>query len=123
MRCVSNTTPWPSHVLLYRMISLWLVAFFTTRTSHGQHLSSRVGISGPLIKRDAHDNVLRCKIRMRTRPWVTQLHMLPVRFLRPREVLANNLQVMEVGSQRANQCLLVVVNRASKFLFACPWPN
>ena len=46
--------------------------------------------------------------------------MMPARFLRPWEVLEMDIQDLKHESQDGNRYLLVVVDRASKFLFAYP---
>ena len=49
--------------------------------------------------------------------------MLPSRFLKPWEVLELDIHDMGARSEAGNKCLLVVVDKASKFLFAYPLPN
>eukprot|EP00752_Nemacystus_decipiens_P018520 g16605.t1 len=49
--------------------------------------------------------------------------MMPARLLQPWEVLQIDMQDMKVKSEKGNQYLLVVVDRASKFLAAFPLPN
>ena len=49
--------------------------------------------------------------------------MLPARFLKPWEVLEMDIHDMGARSEAGNQHLLVIVDRASKFLFAYPLPN
>ena len=49
--------------------------------------------------------------------------MLPARFLKPWEVLEMGIHDMGARSEARNKHVLVVVDRASKFLFAYPLPN
>jgi len=49
--------------------------------------------------------------------------MLPATFLRPFEVLEMDIQDMKVVSEAGNRYLLVVVDRATKFLLAYPLPS
>ena len=46
--------------------------------------------------------------------------MLPARFLRPWEVLEMDIQDMHQLSSAGNRYLLVVMDKASKFLFGFP---
>ena len=77
----------------------------------------------PTLKKDTREYVLSCRCRMRKRPWSTQLYMLPARFLHPWEVLEMDIQDMKVTSHKGNRYLLVVVDRATKFLSAFPLPT
>ena len=49
--------------------------------------------------------------------------MMPARLLQPWEVLEMDIQDMKVTSDKGNRYLLVVVDRASKFLTAFPLPT
>ena len=49
--------------------------------------------------------------------------MLPARFLKPWEVLEIDIHYMRARSEPGNEYLLVIVDRASKFLVAYPLPN
>ena len=49
--------------------------------------------------------------------------MLPARFLKPLEVLEMDIHDMGARSEARNKHLLVIVDRASKFLFAYTLPN
>ena len=49
--------------------------------------------------------------------------MLPARFLRPAEVLTIDVQDMGVKSDSGNKVLPLPVDKASKFLFAFPFPT
>ena len=49
--------------------------------------------------------------------------MMPARFLRPWEVLEMDIQDLKHESQDGNRYLLVVVDRASKFLLTYPLPS
>ena len=49
--------------------------------------------------------------------------MLPARFLRPWEVLEMDIQDMHQLSSAGNRYLLVVMDKASKFLFGFPLPS
>eukprot|EP00752_Nemacystus_decipiens_P008157 g7296.t1 len=77
----------------------------------------------PSLKQDVRAYVLSCPCRRRKRAWSTQLSMMPARLLQPWEVLQIDIQDMKVKSEKGNQYLLVVVDRASKFLAAFPLPN
>jgi len=74
----------------------------------------------PTLKQDVRAFVLSCPCRRRKRAWSTQLSMMPARLLQPWEVLQMDIQDMKVKSEKGNQYLLVVVDRASKFLAAFP---
>ena len=64
-----------------------------------------------------------CRCRMIKRPWSKQLYMLPTRFPHPWDVLEMDILDMKVVSSTGNRYLLVVVDRASKFLSAFPLPT
>ena len=49
--------------------------------------------------------------------------MMPARLLQPWEVLEMGIQDMKVTSDKGNRYLLVMVDRASKFLTAFPLPT
>lgn len=48
---------------------------------------------------------------------------MPARFLRPWEVLEMDIQGLKQESRAGNRYLLVVVERASRFLFVYPLPS
>ena len=77
----------------------------------------------PTLKRDVRDYVLSCPCRRRKRAWSKQLSMMPARLLQPWEVVQMDIQDMKVTSDKGNRYLLVVVDRASKFLAAFPLPT
>lgn len=77
----------------------------------------------PTLKEDVNRYVRSCRCRMRKRQWSAQLHMLPARFLRAWEVLELDILDMKVVSNKGNRYLLVVVDRATKFLSASPLPT
>lgn len=77
----------------------------------------------PTLKKDTRAYVLSCKCRRRKRAWSRQLAMIPARLLQPWEVLEMDIQDMKVTSDTGNRYLLVVVDRASKFLAAFPLPT
>ena len=77
----------------------------------------------PTLKKDTREYVQSCRCIRRKRPWSAQLAMLPARFLRPMEVLEIDIQDMKVTSASNNRYLLVVVDRATKFLLAYPLPT
>ena len=77
----------------------------------------------PSLKQDVRHFVESCRCRMKKRQWSTQLRMLPARFLRAWEVLEMDILDMKVVSSKGNRYLLVVVDRASKFLFAFALPT
>ena len=67
--------------------------------------------------------MLSCGCRSLKRSTSKRVTMLPARFLKPREVLEIDIHDMGARSEAGNKHLLVIVDRASKFLFACPLPN
>ena len=73
--------------------------------------------------RDVREYVLSCGCRRRKRANSQRIGMMPARFLRPWEVLEMDIQDLKQESQDGNRYLLVVVDRASKFLFAYPLPS
>jgi len=77
----------------------------------------------PTLVRDVREYVLSCGCRRRKRANSQRIAMMPARFLRPWEVLEMDIQDLKQESQDGNRYLLVVVDRASKFLFAYPLPS
>ena len=77
----------------------------------------------PSLKQDVRAYVRSCRCRLRKRQWSTQLRMLPARFLRPWEALEMDILDMKTVSYKGNRYLLVIVDRATKFLFAFPLPT
>ena len=75
------------------------------------------------LKSDVRDYVLSCGCRRLKRSTSQRVTMLPARFLKPWEVLEMDIHDMGTRSEAGNRHLLVVVNRASKFLFAYPLLN
>lgn len=75
-----------------------------------------------LIK-DVREYVFSCGCRRRKRANSQRVAMMPAKFLRPWEVLEMDIQDLKQESQDGNRYLLVVVDRASKFLFAYPLPS
>ena len=67
--------------------------------------------------------MLSCGCRRLKRSTSQRVTMLPARFLKPWEVLEMDIHDMGARSEAGNKHLLVVVDRASKFLFACPLSN
>ena len=74
----------------------------------------------PSMARDVREYVLSCGCRRRKRAWSQRVAMMPARLLWPWEVLEMDLQGMKKVSSAGNRYLLVVVDRASRFLFAYP---
>lgn len=77
----------------------------------------------PTLKRDVKAYVLSCTCRRRKRQWSKQIAMLPARLLQPWEVLEIDIQDMKVTSKEGNRYVLVIVDRASKFLVAYALPS
>ena len=75
------------------------------------------------LKSDVRDYVLSCGCRRLKRPISQRVAMLPARFLKPWEVLEMDFHDMGARSEAGNRHLLVIVDRASQFLFAYPIPN
>ena len=67
--------------------------------------------------------MLSCGCRRLKRSTSHHVTMLPARFLKPWEVLEMEIHDMGARSEAGNKHLLVIVDRASKFLFAYPLPN
>ena len=76
--------------------------------------------SWPTLRKDVRQYVLSCGCRGRKRTNSRKVWMMPVRFLRPWEVLEMGIQDFHQVSSNGNRYLLVVVGRASKFLFGYP---
>lgn len=76
----------------------------------------------PLAK-DPRSYVLSCKCRQRKRVWSRQLDTIPARLLQPWEELEMDIQEIKGVSDKGNRYLLVVVDRASKFLPTFPLPS
>ena len=72
------------------------------------------------LRRDVREYVLSCGCRRRKRSNSRKVWMLPARFLKPWEVLEMDIQDLHQVSSAGNRYLLVVVDRASKFLFGYP---
>ena len=75
------------------------------------------------LKSDVRDYVLSCGCRRPKRSTSQRVAMLPVRFLRPWQVLEMDIHDMEARSEAGSKHLLAIVDRARKFLFAYPLPN
>ena len=99
---------------------------------HCQHGHPGVGRTLALLRdrfhwpgmcRDARDYVLCCGCRRRKRSRSQRIAMLPARFLEPWEVLEVDLQRIPNTSEAGNEYLLLVVDKASRFLFAYPLPS
>ena len=75
------------------------------------------------LKSEARDYVHSCGCRRLKRPTSQRVAMLPARFLKPWEVLEMDIHDMGTRSEAGNRHLLVIVDRASKVLFAYPLPN
>ena len=75
------------------------------------------------LKSDVQNYVLSCGCRRLKRSTIQRVAMLPARFLKPWEVLEMDIHDMGARSKAGNLHLLVIVDRASKFLFAYPIPN
>ena len=75
------------------------------------------------LVKDVREYVLSCGCKRRKRANSQRVAMMPVKFLRPWEVLEMDTQDLKQKSQDGNRYLLVVVDRASKFLFADPLPS
>ena len=67
--------------------------------------------------------MLSCGCRRLKRSTSQRVTMLPARFLKPWEVLEMDIHDMGARSEAGNKHILVLVDRASKFLFVCPLPN
>ena len=67
--------------------------------------------------------MLSCGCRRLKRSTSQRITMLPARVLKPWEVLERDIHDVGARSEAGNKHLLVLVDRASKFLFAYPLPN
>ena len=67
--------------------------------------------------------MLSCGCRRLKRSTSQRVAMLPARFLKPWEALEMGIHGMGARPEAGNKHLLVIVDRASKFLFAYPLPN
>ena len=74
----------------------------------------------PTVAQDVREYVLSCGCRRRKRARSQRVAMMPSRLLWPWEVLEMDLQDMKQVSSAGNRYLLVVVDRASRFVFAYP---
>ena len=75
------------------------------------------------LKGDVRDYVLPCGCRGLKRSTSQRVAMLPARFLQPWGILEVDTHDMGARSEAGNKHLLVIVDIASKFLFAYPLPN
>ena len=74
----------------------------------------------PIVAQNVRDYALSCGCRRRKRAWSQRVAMMPARLLWPWEVLEMDLQDMKHVSSAGNRYMLVVVDGASRFLFAYP---
>lgn len=77
----------------------------------------------PTLVKDVREYLLSCGCRRKKRANSQRVAMMPAKFLRPWEVLEMDIQDPKQESQGGNRYLLVVVDRARKFLFAYPLPS
>ena len=75
------------------------------------------------LKSDVRDYVYSCGCRRLKRSTSRRVAMLPARFFQPWEVLEMDIHDMGARSEAGNKHVLVIVNRASRFLFTYPLPN
>ena len=75
------------------------------------------------LKSDGRDYVLSCGCRRIKRSTSQRSAFLPARFLKHWEVLEKDIHNKGARSEAGNRHLLVVVDRASKLLFAYPLSN
>ena len=75
------------------------------------------------LERDVRDYVFPCGCRRLKKSTSQRVVMLPARFLKPWDVLEMDIHDRGARSEAGNKHLLVIGDRASKFLFACPLPN
>ena len=76
-----------------------------------------------LLKGDVRDYILSCGCRRLKRSTSQRVAMLPARFLKFWVVLEMDIHDMGARSEAGNKHLLVIVDRASKFLLAYLLPN
>lgn len=86
-------------------------------------LIMKTKFSWPTMRRDVREYVKSCGCRRRKRSSSRKVGMLPARFLRPWEVLEMDIQDLHQLSSAGNRYLLVVVDKATKFLFGFPLPS
>ena len=67
--------------------------------------------------------MLSCGCQGNKRSTSQRVAMLPARFLKPWEILDMDIHDMGARSEAGNKHILVIVDRASKFMFAYPLPN
>ena len=75
------------------------------------------------LKSDVRDYVISCGCRRLRKSTSQRVAMLPARFLEPWEVLEMDTHGMGARSEAGNKYFMVVVDIASKFMFANPLPN
>ena len=73
--------------------------------------------------RDSREYVLSCGRRRKKRSRSQRKAMLPARYLQPWKILEVDLQRIPNTSEAGNAYLLLVVEKASQFLFASPLPS
>ena len=74
----------------------------------------------PSLRKDVGQYVLSCGRRRKKRTYSRKVRMMPARFLHPWRVLKLDLQDFHQVSAAGNRYLLVMVDRASKFIFRYP---
>ena len=84
------------------------------------HLLIKGRYGWPTVAQDVREYVLSCGCRRKKRARSERVAMMPARLLRPWDMLEMDLQDMKQVSSAGNRYLLIVVDRASRFLFAYP---
>ncbi|CAM9802818.1 unnamed protein product, partial [Sphacelaria rigidula] len=114
----------PAKLAIPRSIVPGLLAWVHTMHGHAGVMRTTAVVNAryewPGLCADTRKYVLSCECRRRKRTNSHTLALRPARFLRAWEVLEMDISDMKQVSASGNWYLLIIVNRATKFLFATP---
>ncbi|CAM9656982.1 unnamed protein product, partial [Sphacelaria rigidula] len=114
----------PAKLAIPRSLVPGLLAWVHTTHGHAGVMRTTAVVNAryewPGLFVDIRKYVLSCGCRRRKRTNSHTLAMRPARFLRAWEVLEMDISDMKQVSAPGNRYLLIIVDRATKFLFASP---
>ncbi|CAM9586507.1 unnamed protein product, partial [Sphacelaria rigidula] len=114
----------PAKLAIPRSLVPGLLAWMHTTHGHTGVMRTTVVVNAryewPGLFADTRKYVLSCRCRRRKRTNSHTLAMRPARFLRAWEMLEMDISDMKQVSASGNRYLLILVDRATKFLFVSP---
>ncbi|CAN0071951.1 unnamed protein product, partial [Sphacelaria rigidula] len=114
----------PAKLAIPRSLAPGLLAWVHTTHGHAGVMRTTAVVNAryewPDLFANTRKYVLSCGCRRRKRTNGHTLAMRPARFLRACEVLKMDISDMKQASASGNRYLLIIVDRATKFLFASP---